>query len=437
LVRVCVILGFMHKCEYCNKEFDKPVTSGHKRKCPAFLAAKPDRKPPTCLCGHESTSLTQMKRHRAVCDTWKSRDRNAVANERITSTFEKKYGIGVTNAVKVPGAAEKKAATMKERYGAENVFCRESSLYEQVQSHWDGKDRTAHLPKDNFARPEIKEKIRQTNIIRYGAENPSQVPEIRAKQLATNLERYGDEQVLRVPEIRAKGQHTNIELYGAPDAMQSDGVKERVRQTNLDKYGVEWTTQEPITRSKMHAAQIANFGAMFFASDAGKLSYKMNEELIKQKYSDTCLAKYGVTHPMKDPEYAKKHLEHSRRAGPNKPEQKFNELYPFFCFSGNGSFWKTIPSTHQNRNPDFCFPVYCKNNGKPSFGSVTHVVEIFGNYWHGEQKTGEPDDIHAARIVKEWGEIGLKCLVVWEHELIRVHDFSALDDRITGYLDMT
>lgn len=416
----------MHKCEYCDKQFNKPVTSGHKRKCLGFLATHPDRDVPNCLCGHESTSLTQMKRHRKNCEIWQSRDRNAVALSRIQSTFEKKYGPGVTNAVQVPGAAAKKASTMIERYGAENPFSKESSLFKQVQSHWDGKDRTAHLDKNNFARPEIKEKIRQTNLFKYGVENPSQNSEIRAKQLATNIERYGDEQTLRVPEIRAKGKQTLIERFGVDDAAKSPEIKEKIRQTNLERYGVEWTTQDFETRQKMNLSLIK-----LLSTEEGRQIYSFTHN--EYKYKLTCLQKYGSTHPMKNLEYARKHLEHSRRAGPNKLELLFNSLYPFFCFSGNGAFWKPISSTGKNRNPDFCFPVYSKFNGSPSFKYVTHVVEIFGDYWHGEKKTGEPNEIHAQKTIDAWAEAGLKCLVVWEHEL-KDSNLTKLDERIQNFL---
>lgn len=90
-----------YSCEYCNKQFDKPVTSGHKRKCPEFLKANPieDRVPPPCLCGHSEKSFTSMKRHRKMCSVWSSRDKNAVFNERNISTLQKRYGEHVTNSV--------------------------------------------------------------------------------------------------------------------------------------------------------------------------------------------------------------------------------------------------------------------------------------------------------------------------------------------------
>jgi hypothetical protein len=423
----------MYKCEYCGKEFDKPVTSGHKRKCPEFLASKleADRIPPPCVCGHASTSLTQMKRHRPTCEAWLSRDKNSIVTLRIKATFERKYG--VDNASLVPGAKEKKERVMIERYGAPNVFCRESSLYEKVQSHWDGKDRTAHLPKDNFARPEIKEKIRQVNLERYGVENPSQNPEIRAKQLATNLERYGDEQPLRTDVIRRKGRETSLIKYGVSDPAQSEKVKEKARQTNLERYGVEWTGLNSEVRAKRFATELNKYGSLYSKSALNAIRSKEAWPSTYEKMKKTNIERYGVDNHMKNPDLAAKALTHSRRAGPNQLECMFNKLFPFFCFSGDGSFWKKIPSTNKNKNPDFCFPVKAKQNGFPSFGSVTHVVEIFGDYWHGEERTGIPNETHEQNTINEWGEVGLKCLVVWESDLYK-DDYSELDARIEKFL---
>jgi hypothetical protein len=416
-------------CEYCGKEFVKPVTSGHKRKCPEFLAANPDRKPPACLCGHEGTSFTQMKRHRKVCAVWGARDKDAVAIERIKSTLQKKYG--VSNVVDVPGSAEKRAATNIERYGAKNPFSKESSLYEKVQSYWDGKDRTAHLDKNNWANPEVKEKIRQVNLERYGYENPSQVPEIRAKQLATSLKNHGDEQPLRVPAIREKGRQTNMERLGVPDPAQSPIVQEKIKNTNMERCGVPWTTSDPVTRSKMHQSQIDRYGSMFFSSEEGKKAVKETFFKRIESYHQTNLIRYGATHPMKNVDYARKHLEHSRRAGPNLLEQRFSELFPEFFFSGGGSFWKLIPSAKCNKNPDFCYPVHKKPDGSPSFRLVDRVVEILGDYWHGEKKTGEKVEIHAQNLVNQWAEVGLRCLIVWEHEFD--NDLESLSARVCKF----
>lgn len=406
----------MHTCEYCGKSFEKPVTSGHKRKCPGFLAANPstERKPPSCICGHESTSLTQMKRHRAKCDAWKSRDSDSVRNERTRNTFERRYGPGVTNSIHVPEFVAKKTRTMVERYGAENPFSKDASTYEKVQAHWEGKDRTAHLDKNNWARPEVKEKIKETMLARYGVTNPTLDPTIRAKQLATSFERYGDEQTLRVPSIRQKGIETWLSKYGVPDPMQHSETVEKVRLTNLDRYGVEWTSVHPETRQKQIDTQFSKYGTYYVGSEIGKqiISEKIPE--IQEKYKNTCISKYGTTHPMKNHEYAKNHLEHSRRSGPNSLEIEFQSSFPQFMFTGDGSYWRFLPSIGRNKNPDFLLP---GPHSESPFRGARAVVEIFGDYWHSEEKTGKSCVDHEVETIDAWSKVGFPCLVIWETEM--------------------
>lgn len=410
----------MFECEYCGKEFARPITSGHKRKCPAFLAANPERRPPACVCGHESTSLTQMKRHRSSCAVWKARDAAGIRLDRYVSTLQKTYGEGVTNPIHIPEIAACQAATMKERYGAENPFSRESTVFDKVQSHWDGKDRTAHLPKDNFARPEIKEKIRNYWMTTHGVTNGTQVPEIRAKQLRTALERYGDEQTLRVPEIRAKGVITLMERYGVDDAAKSPEVLAKIRETNMSRYGVPWTTQDFGTRSKMKKS------FQGYLDSGGRETYSLTYNLIE--YRETCLERYGFTHPMKNIEYARNHLRHSRRSGPNSCERRLQELFPQLMFVGDGSYWRYLPLLGQNKNPDFIVP---GPDPKSPFSGACAIVEHFGTYWHGESMTGKSVVEHETETVDAWAGVGLRCLVVWEGEL---DDETSLVPRMSSFL---
>jgi hypothetical protein len=415
-------------CEYCGKPFEKPVTSGHKRKCPQFLAANPDRGVPPCLCGHEEASATSMKRHRQGCDVWKARDVQAVRIDRYVGTLQKHFGEGVTNPIHVESIRQKKAATVKERYGSENVFSKESSIYDQVQSHWEGKDRTAHLPKDNFARPEIKEKIRDYWQRTHGVDGPSQVPEIRAKQLRTTLERYGDEQGLRVPEIRERGRETMLRLYGVEDAAQSPDIRLKIQETNMERYGVPWTTIHPETREKQYVTQVDNFGGLFFSTDVGKEICRETWPERKIRIEATNMTRYGAPHPMQNREYAANHLLHSRRAGPNSIERRLQELFPQLMFTGDGSYWRFLERLGKNKNPDFVLP---GPDPERPFSGATAVVEVFGDYWHGEAMTGKPCVEHELETVAAWNDAGLRCLVVWENEF---SDEPKMFSRVKGFL---
>jgi rubrerythrin len=69
-----------------------------------------------------------------------------------------------------------------------------------------------------LSKKEVQEKIRKTNIEKYGVENPSSASEVKEKRKQTFLERYGVDSVCRIEEFKEKNH-------------------EKMKQTNLKKYG--------------------------------------------------------------------------------------------------------------------------------------------------------------------------------------------------------
>lgn len=198
-------------CPHCGRQFKGDrLNARHLSKC------NPDSSPkvPPCLCGHESTSLTQMKRHRRTCEVWQNRDRKALANARRRETSLARHG--VEDARRTPEADAKRAQTNQERYGAENPFCRDSVVFDKVQASLEGKRPILKGEDNPFAWDDVKDKIRDHWQQEHGVENPQQVPEIREQTRATNLERYGVEEPLSSPEIREQIRATCEDKYGGP-----------------------------------------------------------------------------------------------------------------------------------------------------------------------------------------------------------------------------
>ena len=65
-----------------------------------------------------------------------------------------------------------------------------------------------------FQSEEVKEKLRNIFLERYGCENPFQVEEVKERIRQTNLERYGCENPNQSAEVIAKRRNTNIVKYG-------------------------------------------------------------------------------------------------------------------------------------------------------------------------------------------------------------------------------
>lgn len=98
---------------------------------------------------------------------------------------------------------------------------------------------------------------------------------------------------------------------------------------------------------------------------------------------------------------------------PNKPEAKLLALMPPCCeYTGNWTFW--IHLSTGRKNPDFVVRPYHKFKA---------VIEFHGDYWH------RGEDVNV--LINAYADKGVKCLVVWEHEL---KDLVAVKRRIDEFL---
>lgn len=187
--------------------------------------------------------------------------------------------------------------SMKEKYGHENPsqceeFSEKRSQSLKRVSKESRKKREATMTrrygvKYAMQSEELKSKIRQTNIERYGTWNPAKNdevrvkiserlkdPEVQARYLETALENWGVKRPSMLPEVQSKMKETCIERYGTPWASQSEHVKQQisssVKNAMLEKYGVE----------------------NYLQTDEGK-----------QKVKNTFMKKYGVTCSFELPQF--------------------------------------------------------------------------------------------------------------------------------------
>ena len=74
---------------------------------------------------------------------------------------------------------------------------------------------------------------------KYGVENAFQAEICKEKIKKTNLERYGVECSLQNKEVRNKGIETCLRKYGVKNAGGAPEVLEKIKKTILERYGVE------------------------------------------------------------------------------------------------------------------------------------------------------------------------------------------------------
>ena len=145
---------------------------------------------------------------------------------------------------------------------------------------------------DNYNKTkESKEKIKQTCLEKYGVEYFWQSDECKEKIKQTCLEKYGVDSPLKSEKIRNKGKQTCLKKYGVDNPAKLEENKEKVKQTCLKKYGTISTTQCKEVRDKIKQTCLEKYGV----DNPAKL--EENKEKVKQ----TCLRKYGGLAPICDP----------------------------------------------------------------------------------------------------------------------------------------
>ena len=97
-------------------------------------------------------------------------------------------------------------------------------------------------------------KLKQTNLKKYGKEYSAQNKTVQEKIKKTKLIRYGDENYNNIDSItKTKSQWTDkkiqsisntrkqtmLERFGCENSMQNKEIQEKARKTNLERYGVE------------------------------------------------------------------------------------------------------------------------------------------------------------------------------------------------------
>lgn len=131
--------------------------------------------------------------------------------------------------------------------------------------------------------PECKEKVKNTNLERFGTVAPCQNEEIKKKISETCQERYGCNWVMQNKKTQEKAKATNIEKYGHEFCTQSEEILQRAKETNMKRYGHEWATSSKEIKDKIKATVQERFGVdCVFA----------NQE-IREKAMETCEQKYG------------------------------------------------------------------------------------------------------------------------------------------------
>jgi peroxiredoxin len=158
-----------------------------------------------------------------------------------------------------------------------------------------------------------RNKIKMTNLKKYGVEHACQRSEVKEKKKKTNLKKYGVENIFeKIDYIKSKFK----EKYGVDNPMNLVDVKQKLQNTNIQRYGVKnifektdyirskfkekYGVDNPMKDEKI---KFKYFQSIFEKYGVNSIS---NSNLIKEKKIQTCLKNHGVKYPMQSSEIRQK-----------------------------------------------------------------------------------------------------------------------------------
>ncbi|MFW6281307.1 MAG: DUF7487 domain-containing protein [bacterium] len=164
---------------------------------------------------------------------------------------------------------------------------------------------------------------------KYGVENPSQLKSVQDKVKQTKKMKYGDKSY----NNSKKREQTNLKKYGKKYATQNKDVRnkikhsltnidkktqiEKFKNTNLKRYGVEHTFQHPEFKNKREQTCLKKYGTTH--------PFK-NKNIYYQKFIKQLKQKYGVTNISQIEEIKQKIKNTYFEKRKNKLKNKFQNL---------------------------------------------------------------------------------------------------------------
>ena len=209
---------------------------------------------------------------------------------------------------------------MKAIYGIKYCSSKCSSNSKELQEARKQTNIRKYGVENPFASEEIKQKIRQKNLENYGVDNPSKSNVVKEKIKSVMVRKYGVEVPLQNKEFRNKFKDTMMQRYGVENALQSEELKQHAVETNQQKYGCNWAFQSKEFKEKSKQTCLERYGVEN-ASQSVEIKNRVKQtcleryggspsqnKLIREKQKATNFERYGVEENAKCPELIAKRI---------------------------------------------------------------------------------------------------------------------------------
>lgn len=260
----------------------------------------------------------------------------------------------------------------------------------------------------------ISLKRKESNVLKYGVENPTQNKDVKQKQIKTLIKNYGVNVPAKNQEIKDKTASTNLKKYGNVCSLHGKKQKIKTQKTWIKKYKCKHPFACAEVRNKINNTMKTKYGKHYTKTNDylektkntcikkyGKNHFSQCEE-VKKKTKKTNLKKYGYEYPSQNNEIIEKILNSSKNIkkvyGKTQKEIK--------------KYIETITNTNleskiiERKEIDIYDPV------------KKIAIEYCGLRWHNEDSPEPRDKNYHITKYKLCESQGIKLITIFEDEWI-------------------
>ena len=236
----------------------------------------------------------------------------------------------------------------------------------------------------------VRQKKKETCLLKYGVDNVSKLEVIKNKKKETCLEHYGVDNPQKYNKIRQKTINTCIVKYGVECSLKYDDTKEKIKQTCLLKYGTPQYLGSNNWKIKTTNASVNKYNSVW----PSKSNY------VKNKIKETCLLNFNKCSYVETDECKK--LAHTNTAK-NKRYETMKKNHTFNTSKPEEELYLYIkekfPDVKRQYKDSIRYPWACDFY----IPELDYFIELNGNWTHGKHpfSSTSKEDLY---IVEEWKE---------------------------------
>lgn len=260
---------------------------------------------------------------------------------------------------------------------------------------------------DNLSQiTEIKEKIKNTNLKKYGG-HPNKLEENKIKIFKTNINRYGCKMPMQNNLFKAKQINTNFKKYGKHTSILNDEVKSKGLKTMFEKYGFNYSMQVSSIKDKIISNSTKTKIEKILNDDRNILEINYSENYYKC-FCELCNNEYNIPPHM----YLMRKIQNTIQCTicnniQNKVSGKEIELINFIKENYTAEIITNSRSVISPLELDIYLP------------ELNIAFEFNGLYWHSEEY--KEKSYHLKKTV-ECQKLGINLMHIWEDDWVYKQD---------------